>query len=82
MQKFISPLIIDRWWNIVRAIQIRIVAGVRRCISLVRQPLVFAHLYLVGRDTLRLQTQRRFYEGCKEASDNVPIYVTVKCPDT
>ena len=81
-QKSISPLIINRWWNVVRASQIRIILGVGRRISLVRQTLVFAHLYLIGRDTLRLQMQRCFYKGRKEAGDKVPVYVTVECPDT
>lgn len=35
MRRYSSRLISDRRWNIVCAIQIRIVLGVRRCIALV-----------------------------------------------
>lgn len=74
-------LIIDGRWSIVRAIQVRIVMCIRRCVALVWKSLVFAHLELVGRDALRLQLQRRFDEGCEEAGDQMPVYVAVECPD-
>ena len=77
-----SRLVIDRRRIIVRASQVRIVFGVSRCVALVWQSLIFAHLELSGGDGLHfLQLQRRFDKGCEEAGDEMPVYVAVECPD-
>lgn len=75
-------MVIDGRWIIVRTIQIRVVDRIRRCVALVRQPLILAYLILVTGNMLRLQLQGRFDEGREESGDKVPVYMAVKGPGT